>query len=74
MDLSHKAFILQQMGRLWRSWKSELSTQLRTVFEAKATKSDRTSILAALRPNEVKQDEWDAFVNERKSVAWQVSN
>ncbi|KAK9912428.1 hypothetical protein M0R45_036293 [Rubus argutus] len=70
MDLSHKPFILQQMGRLWRSWKSELSTQLRTIFEARATKSDRTRILATLKPSEVKQDEWDDFVNERKSVAW----
>ncbi|KAK9943083.1 hypothetical protein M0R45_008704 [Rubus argutus] len=70
MDLSHKPFILQQMGRLWRSWKSELSTQLRTIFEARATKSDRTRILATLKPSEVKQDEWDDFVNERKSAAW----
>jgi hypothetical protein len=62
------------MGRLWRSWKSELSTQLRTIFEDRATKSDRTRILATLKPSEVKQDEWDDFVNERKSAEWQVSN
>lgn len=74
MDLTHKTLILQQMGRLWRAWKSDLSTNIKRIIDTRRTKSETTRLLDILKPSDVPQKEWDEFVAERSSELWQVSN
>nr|XP_011465857.1 PREDICTED: uncharacterized protein LOC105351934 [Fragaria vesca subsp. vesca] len=63
VDVCFKPFILQQMGKLWRSWKSELSTEIRKILELKSTKTERTNLIAKLKPHDVSLPEWDQFVH-----------
>ena len=74
VDVCFKPFILQQMGKLWRSWKSELSTEIRKILELKSTKTERTNLIAKLKPHDVSLPEWDQFVQQRMSDKWLVSN
>ncbi|XP_040365495.1 uncharacterized protein LOC121050192 isoform X1 [Rosa chinensis] len=71
VDLTHKTFILQQMGRLWRAWKSDLSTNIRIIVDSRRTKSETTRLLSILKPSDVPLKEWDEFVAERSSESWQ---
>nr|XP_011463624.1 PREDICTED: uncharacterized protein LOC105351335 [Fragaria vesca subsp. vesca] len=70
VDVCFKGFVLQQMGKLWRSWKSELSVEIRKILEAKSTKTERTNLLTKLKPQDVSTMEWDQFVKERMSDKW----
>ncbi|KAL6219612.1 hypothetical protein ACLB2K_007371 [Fragaria x ananassa] len=70
VDVCFKPFILQQMGKLWRSWKSELSTEIRKILELKSTKTERTNLIAKLKPHDVSLPEWDQFVQQRMSDKW----
>ncbi|XP_062017879.1 uncharacterized protein LOC133734269 [Rosa rugosa] len=71
VDLTHKTFILQQMGRLWRAWKSDLSTNIKRIVDTRCTKSETTRLLGILKPSDVPQKEWDEFVADRSSESWQ---
>ena len=62
------------MGKLWRSWKSQLSIEIRKVLESRSTKTERTSLISKLRPHDVSVQEWDKFVEERMSEKWQVND
>ncbi|KAL6201306.1 hypothetical protein ACLB2K_025020 [Fragaria x ananassa] len=70
VDVCFKPFILQQMGKLWRSWKSELSTEIRKILELKSTKTERTNLIAKLKPHDVSLPEWEQFVQQRMSDKW----
>ncbi|KAL6194566.1 hypothetical protein ACLB2K_035648 [Fragaria x ananassa] len=70
VDVCFKPFILQQMGKLWRSWKSELSTEIRKILELKSAKTERTNLIAKLKPHDVSLPEWDQFVQQRMSDKW----
>lgn len=74
MDLIHKPYILQQMGRLWRAYKSELTSSVMTVLDSLRSRTETARLLDLIKPADVPQAEWDAFVAERSSGEWKVSH
>ncbi|KAM5550487.1 hypothetical protein ABKV19_027576, partial [Rosa sericea] len=71
VDICYRPFILQHMRKLLGSWKSDLSVNIRRIFESKSTKTERTHLFAKLKPSDVNLEEWVEFVREHMSDKWQ---
>ncbi|KAL6218695.1 hypothetical protein ACLB2K_011905 [Fragaria x ananassa] len=74
VDLIHKPYILQQMGRLWRAYKSELTGSVMTVLESRRNRTETARLLGLIRPEDVPQAEWDQFVAERSTGEWKAKS
>ncbi|KAL6191518.1 hypothetical protein ACLB2K_037908 [Fragaria x ananassa] len=67
-------YILQQMGRLWRAYKSELTGSVMTVLESHRNRTETARLLGLIRPEDVPQVEWDQFVAERSTGEWKAKS
>ncbi|KAL6194313.1 hypothetical protein ACLB2K_035397 [Fragaria x ananassa] len=62
------------MGRLWRAYKSELTSSVMTVLDSLRSRTETARLLGLIKPADVPQAEWDAFVAERSSGEWKAKS
>lgn len=71
IDDCHQKFIMQKMGSYWRQYKSSLSKKVKEVVDKGV---DVKKKIKGLKPSNLKDKDWEAFVKKRTSFGFKVTS